>query len=298
VEFIETFVARAEEVGRTDFARFIGRERIFLPLLYMGQVERLLGLLTSDAPRSEPDRVLVLMAAVCLSQLGRTDEARQLVGPLLDSDLDERSIDELHLLLQSAVQLEDHLAARHLAERLHPVAHISHTMAGCVARVLGASWAMREDAARARAAFELAVRGCQASHFRPELALARLDLAELLLAHYPQERTAALEHLDIATAELRAMDMQPALRRAQAAVRPVVSDGLTAREREVVALIATGMSNRQLAEKLVISESTAEVHVKHILSKLELKSRVQVAGWAADHGLRRPPPAPAADRTL
>lgn len=81
---------------------------------------------------------------------------------------------------------EDRLAATRLAELLDPVAHISYTIAGCVGRVLGASWAMRGDVARARAAFEIAVSACQRSHFRPELARARLDLAELLLAHYPR----------------------------------------------------------------------------------------------------------------
>lgn len=95
----------------------------------------------------------------------------------------------------------------------------------------------------------------------------------------------ALEQLDIATAEFRAMDMQPALRRALHVVRPTVSDGLTAREREVAALVVSGMTNRDLAEALVISESTVEVHVKHILSKLGLKSRAQVAAWAVEHGL-------------
>ena len=45
------------------------------------------------------------------------------------------------------------------------------------------------------------------------------------------------------------------------------------------------MTNREVAEALVISESTAEVHVKHILSKLGLKSRAQVAGWAIERGL-------------
>jgi DNA-binding CsgD family transcriptional regulator len=291
LEHIQTFVARAEEVGRPDFARFIARERLFLPLLYLGDTERLLGLMSDEAFNShEPERdsVTALMAAVCLSQLGRVEEARRLAGPLLDGELDEDTIDELHLRLQLAVLWEDHLAATRLAERLTPVAHVSCTSAGCVGRVLGASWALRGDAARARAAFELAIRACERSHFRPELALARLDLAELMLGHYPQERAAALELLDMATAELRAMDMQPALRRALGVVRPIVVDGLTVREREVATLVASGMTNRELAEALVISESTAEVHVKRILSKLGLKSRVQVAAWAADRGLRRP----------
>jgi hypothetical protein len=50
--------------------------------------------------------------------------------------------------------------------------------------------------------------------FRPEIALIRLDLAELLLEHYPDERAEAIEHLDFAIAELRDMKMQPALERA------------------------------------------------------------------------------------
>jgi non-specific serine/threonine protein kinase len=54
---------------------------------------------------------------------------------------------------------------------------------------------------------------------------------------------------------------------------------LTPREREVAALLARGLSNRQVADALVISEQTAETHVKRILSKLGLTSRTQVANW-------------------
>jgi non-specific serine/threonine protein kinase len=82
------------------------------------------------------------------------------------------------------------------------------------------------------------------------------------------------------------MKMQAALERAtrleQAAA---VEDGLTQRERQVAALIAAGRSNREIAAALVITESTAEVHVKHILSKLGFRSRAQVAVWAADRRL-------------
>ena len=63
-------------------------------------------------------------------------------------------------------------------------------------------------------------------------------------------------------------------------------DPLTAREGEVAALIARGSSNREIAEALVISESTAEVHVKRILSKLQFKSRSQVATWATQRALQ------------
>ena len=50
--------------------------------------------------------------------------------------------------------------------------------------------------------------------FRPEIALTRLQLAELLLAHYPDEKGEALEHLEFAIGEFREMKMQPALERA------------------------------------------------------------------------------------
>jgi predicted ATPase/DNA-binding NarL/FixJ family response regulator len=60
---------------------------------------------------------------------------------------------------------------------------------------------------------------------------------------------------------------------------------LTRREHEVAALVARGLTNRQIADELVISERTADTHVTHILSKLGFTSRAQVAAWAAEHGL-------------
>ena len=67
---------------------------------------------------------------------------------------------------------------------------------------------------RARFHYEDARSICERAGYRPELALSRLGLAELLLDHYPDERDAAIEHLDFAIAELRDMKMQPALERA------------------------------------------------------------------------------------
>jgi non-specific serine/threonine protein kinase len=57
--------------------------------------------------------------------------------------------------------------------------------------------------------------------------------------------------------------------------------GLTRREREVVALIAEGLTNREIAARLVVAQRTAEGHVENILSKLGFTSRAQVAGWLA-----------------
>ncbi|HET7036169.1 MAG TPA: AAA family ATPase [Thermomicrobiaceae bacterium] len=63
--------------------------------------------------------------------------------------------------------------------------------------------------------------------------------------------------------------------------------GLTEREREVAALIAQGKSNRAVAEQLVVGERTVATHVSHILAKLDLTSRTQIAAWAIDIGLTR-----------
>ncbi len=60
-----------------------------------------------------------------------------------------------------------------------------------------------------------------------------------------------------------------------------VSSTLTAREREIAALIARGLSNRGIADELVISPATAARHVANIFTKLGFSSRAQVAAWAA-----------------
>ncbi|MDP8908243.1 MAG: LuxR C-terminal-related transcriptional regulator, partial [Chloroflexota bacterium] len=61
--------------------------------------------------------------------------------------------------------------------------------------------------------------------------------------------------------------------------------GLTPRELEVLRLVAAGRSNRQIADALFISHSTAITHVRHILAKLGLDSRTAIAAWAIRHGL-------------
>ncbi|MGH3243832.1 MAG: response regulator transcription factor, partial [Spirillospora sp.] len=60
---------------------------------------------------------------------------------------------------------------------------------------------------------------------------------------------------------------------------------LTARESEVLRLLARGRTNREIAEELFISPKTASVHVSHILAKLGVSSRGEAAGAARDRGL-------------
>lgn len=61
------------------------------------------------------------------------------------------------------------------------------------------------------------------------------------------------------------------------------SYGLSPRELEVARLIADGLSNREIAATLMVSVRTAATHVEHILNKLKLRRRAQIAAWACAH---------------
>ena len=82
------------------------------------------------------------------------------------------------------------------------------------------------------------------------------------------------------------------LARALSAPGRAAHDALTAREHEVLLLLAAGLSNRDIATRLSISERTARTHVSSILDKLALRSRTQAALYAIQHGLTSASPSP------
>lgn len=78
-----------------------------------------------------------------------------------------------------------------------------------------------------------------------------------------------------------------ALRNQRSAPAAPGVEALTQREKEILRELAAGMSNKLVARKLDITEGTVKVHVKHLLKKLHLRSRVEAAVWAVQEGLNK-----------
>jgi DNA-binding CsgD family transcriptional regulator len=122
-----------------------------------------------------------------------------------------------------------------------------------------------------------------------ELAEAQLELARLRMADAPDvaldDARAALAVFEQAGATARA-DEAAALARSlgdRSRVGPKGVGTLTRREQEVLRLVALGLTNAEVAERLFISPKTAENHVSHILAKLNLRSRTEAAAYALAH---------------
>jgi DNA-binding CsgD family transcriptional regulator len=126
---------------------------------------------------------------------------------------------------------------------------------------------------------------------QPFVALAELALARALIVRGRSgDRIQASTLIEQSRATARRLNMAPTV----AATTKLAAEitgleigvaALTPREREIAAFLTAGMPNREIAQKLVVSERTIEAHVHNLLPKLGLKNRTQVAAWAVRSGL-------------
>lgn len=129
--------------------------------------------------------------------------------------------------------------------------------------------------------------------YRYEKARSRRRWAEALLA--AGDRDGALDQARHAAQDARAMgaglllaaveDLAGRGRLELLGTRPASTDVLTAREAEVLALVAAGLSNRQIGERLLISAKTVNVHVSNLLAKPGVSGRAEAVGVAHRRGL-------------
>jgi len=158
----------------------------------------------------------------CLVHLGRYAEVAKMLErlviarPGMGSARDETPVWVDITLLEVAVLAGHRQAAELLLRRLAGSSSITSGLwlTTCAGRHLGAAAALLSRYEEARKYYQEAIKVCTEMRFRPELALTRLQLAELLLEQYPTEKKEALEHLDFAISEFRDMKMQPSLERA------------------------------------------------------------------------------------
>ena len=135
---------------------------------------------------------------------------------------------------------------------------------------------------------------CDANGARGCAVQARVELAAALTRRQaPGDRDEALAALAAAAREAEQLGMVPFTEwigqlQAQLTAAPAGGSPLSPRELEVARLVGQGLTNKQIGQKLYVSERTAENHVQHILTKLGLRNRSQIAAWASgEHGASR-----------
>lgn len=211
----------------------------------------------------------VLSALACYQQPGRRDECAAAAGVALRETL------EIGNLIGEAYSLE-----------------VFAWLAADAGRCQRAAWLLgAAEALWQRAGGRLSGSAMLKSYHERSAAAAEATLGS---ARYAELRAAGAARplAQVAALALTGTDVLPQLPSPRPAEDEVSgwpdSEGLTSREREIAVLVASGLSNREIAMRLVISKRTVDAHVNHIFAKLGLTSRVQLTIWLRDRVPARP----------
>ena len=143
----------------------------------------------------------------------------------------------------------------------------------------------------AEALLQRAVARAQEMGSPPYEAIARHALAAAWITRKGHDRAAAAREIERAATAASRLGMLPLERRtsrlAHELDRTASGGRLSPREFEVAALVAEGLSNQGIAQRLHLSSRTAENHVQHIMQKLGFDSRAQIAAWFVTANLSR-----------
>jgi DNA-binding CsgD family transcriptional regulator/tetratricopeptide (TPR) repeat protein len=249
--------------------------------------------------QARPSTITWSLLSWSLLSAGRRDDAlvyyEQARGSLRRVPRDSRWMPTMVFLTEVASQLEDREAAEICYRQLLPFEDRFATSGGGTVACLGSVALFLGMAAMTLGQFDdsqghlrRAIQRNTAVGARPWAARAELAMADLL-RRQGRARGQALDLAQRAARTAGALGMKVLRTRAQVVIDDLVAARglvpLSRREREVAALVARGLTNREIARTLVLSERTAENHVQHILTKLGFGSRAQIAAWAVSEGL-------------
>jgi LuxR family transcriptional regulator, maltose regulon positive regulatory protein len=261
---------------------------------------RLAQLRRRQGRRREAEELVARSGVHVLAPLVRAELAldeRDAAGALAQAERylralgDDQTIESaaaFELLVQVQIRLGDVEAARAAHSRLAEIADATKTDSLRAAERLAAG-RVALDGGDARRALEDAVDLHERSSAPYDAALARLELAHVLVA---VGRPAAAHELACAARSVfETLGAAPALKLADRFVAKLGrrgSAGLTAREIEVLTLVAHGLSNREVAERLVVSEHTVHRHLANVYARLGVSSRAAAVRLAGEYDLLGP----------
>ena len=267
-------------------------------------VERLLDIMRSTPPGSNLEHAAPAFAISIAGRISgvadRFDIAEESAAEILSSPFLTPLIEWLANVALALIAIEgaDATAARDpyaVLKRLRDRAPLVLISADRVLGLLAHTMAERDGA---MSHFEEALAFCRKAGYRSELAWTCCDYADALRGRDGEgDRRKAMSLLDESLSISTELGMRPLVERvvasqeqakSQPVEAPAYPDGLTQREVEVLRLVSTGRSNRQIADELFISPKTVARHVSNIFTKIEVTNRTEAAAYATLHDLAVP----------